>query len=331
MTFSSSSRFISARSIPVPAAASPELQTAIAQPIDELIHIMQQVPQSLDEWRQIIAVFDQASRQRLADLRQRFPVTVEPEEIAGVKTYRLTPSVIAEENQQRLLVHFHGGGYAFANGEIGTGEGILAAYHGQITVISVDYRQCPDHPFPAPIEDAIAVWQTLIQHYEPAKLGMIGTSAGGNLILATLFKLRELNLPFPAAIAPCSPWADLTKTGDTVFINEYIDEIAISYDGLLEGMTKLYAGKEDLKNPFISPVYGNFQGFPPTLLISGTRDLYLSDTVRVHRQLRRAGVAADLHVFEGLSHAEHNYLYDTPESHEAFQEIQLFFNRYLKR
>lgn len=150
-------RPLPAKSLPVPATVSPSLQTVIASPLDAAIEAIAQVPSSLAEWKTTIAAYDEANRQRLTALRQQFPVSVEPEIIAGVNTYRLTPTEIAPENQQRLLVHFHGGGYALAGGELGIGEGILAAYHGQISVISVDYRQAPDYPFPAGLEDAIAV------------------------------------------------------------------------------------------------------------------------------------------------------------------------------
>lgn len=322
-------RPLPAKSLPVPATVSPSLQTVIASPLDAAIEAIAQVPSSLAEWKTTIAAYDEANRQRLTALRQQFPVSVEPEIIAGVNTYRLTPTEIAPENQQRLLVHFHGGGYALAGGELGIGEGILAAYHGQISVISVDYRQAPDYPFPAGLEDAIAVWQEVIQTYQPSNVGLFGTSAGGGLVLATVLKLQELALPLPAAIAPLSPWTDLTKTSDSLWVNECVDRTAISYDGIVAGMAKLYAGEEDLKNPFISPVYGNFSGFPPTLLVSGTRDLFLSDTARLQRQLRRSGVTVELQLFEGLSHAEFLYEFATPESAAVFEEVRLFFARYL--
>jgi acetyl esterase/lipase len=313
----------------VPTTVSSSLQTTIATPLDAAIKAIQQVPNNLAEWKTIIAAYDEANRQRLSALRQQFPVAVEQETIAGVNTYRLIPTAIAPGNQQRLLVHFHGGGYALAAGELGIGEGVLAAYHGQISVISVDYRQSPDHPFPAGLEDAIAVWQAVIQSYRPSNIGLLGTSAGGGLVLATVLKLRELALPLPAAIAPLSPWVDLTKTSDSLWVNEFVDRTAISYDGIVAGMAKLYAGEENLKNPLISPVYGDFQHCPPTLLVAGTRDLLLSDTARMQRQLRRSGVTVELQLFEGLSHAEYLYEFDTPESAAVFGEVRLFFDRYL--
>ena len=142
--------------------------------------------------------------------------------------------------------------------------------------------------------------------------------------LGTLFSL-------PAAIAPGTPWSDMTDRGDTYKTNEWLDNILISYDGYLTHAARLYANGHDLRDPQLSPIYGDFHGFPPAILTSGTRDLFLSNTVRTHRKLRQAGVEAELQVFEGMSHAQ--YLLDpyAPETKEAFTEIARFFDVHLGR
>jgi acetyl esterase/lipase len=123
----------------------------------------------------------------------------------------------------------------------------------------------------------------------------------------------------------------MTKTGDTFFTNEKVDNILVSNDGWLGDAAKLYANGHDLKDPQLSPVYGDLSGFPPTILTSGTRDLFLSNTVRVHRKLRQAGVVADLHVFEGQSHAQYAGDPDAPETKEHFGELTAFFDKYLAK
>jgi monoterpene epsilon-lactone hydrolase len=141
-----------------------------------------------------------------------------------------------------------------------------------------------------------------------------------------------MNVPLPGAVGLGTPWADLTRTGDTLYTNEEIDDVLVTYDGLLEACAKLYAGSSDMKDPLISPVYGDFtKGFPPTILTTGTRDMLLSDTVRVHRKLRQAGVEAYLQVFEGMSHAQYIIVFTSPESREVFQELALFFQNHLGR
>ena len=123
--------------------------------------------------------------------------------------------------------------------------------------------------------------------------------------------------------------ADVTKTGDTFFTNAMVDNVLVSPDGFCDAATKVYANGHDLKDPMLSPVYGDMSGFPPTILTSGTRDLLLSNTVRVHRKLRQVGVDAVLQVYEAQSHA--HYLRDdtAPETKEVFSEIATFFDRHL--
>lgn len=139
------------------------------------------------------------------------------------------------------------------------------------------------------------------------------------------------DFPWPAALAAGTPWTDLSKCGDTYATNEGVDNILVSYDGWLGDAARLYAAGHDLRDPMLSPVYGDVKGFPPTMLTSGTRDLFLSNTVRMHLKLREAGVPADLMVFEGMSHAQYHMSADAPETQFHFREVGKFFDRYLKR
>jgi epsilon-lactone hydrolase len=125
--------------------------------------------------------------------------------------------------------------------------------------------------------------------------------------------------------------SDVTKVGDTFYTMELVDNVLVSRDGFCDAGAKVYANGRDLKDPLLSPVYGDMAGFPPTILTSGTRDLLLSNTVRVHRKLRQAGVEAILQVYEGQSHA--HYLRDdtAPETKEVFAEIAAFFDKHMKK
>ena len=177
----------------------------------------------------------------------------------------------------------------------------------------------------------MTVWKELVRREKPANMGIFGTSTGGGMTLALIQRAQAEGVPLPAAIAPGTPWSDLSATGDTYYTNAGVDNALVAYEPLLSAAARLYADGRDLKDPHLSPVYGDFHGFPPTILTSGTRDLFLSNTVRVHRSLREAGVEADLEVYEGQSHAQ--YLADTttPESRAAFEEIAAFFDRHLGR
>jgi acetyl esterase/lipase len=151
------------------------------------------------------------------------------------------------------------------------------------------------------------------------------------MTLAMILRAKAEGLALPAAIAPGTPWSDLTETGDTYKTNEWIDNVLVSYSGYLSHAALLYANGHDLKNPQLSPIYGDFTGFPPAILTSGTRDLFLSLTVLTHRKLRRAGVEAELQVFEGMSHAQYNFDAFAPETKETFGEIARFLDKHLAR
>ena len=320
-------RSVPARIIPVPQTVSKELQRSIALPLPDVYRME---PETRDEWKNVIDALTAVWAEPLPKLRELLRVRTVPQTAGGVNIFVSTPEEIAPTNRNRLLVHLHAGAYIGLEGESGTGEAILMSHYGKIMVVSVDYRVAPNHPFPAALEDAVAAWADIVKTYGPANTGLFGSSAGGGLTLATVFRLKKLGLPLPGAIAVGSATADLTKTGDTQFTNEYIDNVLVSYDVFWSACNRLYARDHDLKDPLLSPVYGDFHKFPPTILVSGTRDLFLSDTVRTHRKLRDAGIEADLHVFEGQSHCQ--YLVSQSPSSEAEQvygEMARFFDRRL--
>jgi epsilon-lactone hydrolase len=320
-------RHLPARDVPVPSAeVSAAMQALIAAPLPP---IWNDHPKDAAAWKALIKQRAEAVEKTLPDLRARLGVKVEPTKIGGVNAFIVTPNDIPEANRNRLLVHVHGGGYVFFPGESGTREATLMAGYGKFKIISIDYRMPPDHPYPAAMDDAMAVWKEVVKTNDPKKMAIFGTSTGGGMTLAMVLRARKEGLPLPAATAPGTPWSDMTKTGDTFFTNEMADNILVSNDGWLGDAAKLYANGTDLKDPQLSPVYGDYAGFPPTILTSGTRDLFLSNTVRVHRKLRQAGVAADLHVFEGQSHAQYAGDAYAPETKEHFAELAAFFDKYL--
>ena len=315
--------------IPVPTIeVSPQLQALIAGPYPPFFNAD---PKDAAEWKELINRRAAAVTAGLPALKAKLGVKVEPTRIGGVNAFIVTPDQLPAKNRNRLLVHVHGGGYVFGPGESGLPEALLLASFGGYKVISVDYRMPPDHPYPAAMDDAMAVWKELVKKHNPRKMAIFGTSTGGAMTLSMVLRAKAEKLPLPAAIAPGTPWSDIDKIGDTYATNEWIDNVLVTWDGWLGRAAKLYAAGRDLKDPQLSPIYGDYAGFPPTILTSGTRDLFLSNTVRTHRKLRRAGIAADLHVYEGMSHAQYNFNADAPETREVFTEIGRFFDRHLGR
>jgi len=322
-------REVPAKDIPVPTAdVSPQEQAVIGAALPPFWN---DHPKDAAAWKALINMRADAIVKTLPGLRDKLGVKSEQVTIAGVNCYILTPNDLPEQNRNRLLVHVHGGGYVFAPAESATREAILMAGFGKFKVISIDYRMPPDFPYPAAMDDAMAVWKEVVKTNDPKKMAIFGTSTGGGMTLAMVLRAKTESLPLPAATAPGTPWSDMTKTGDTFFTNEKVDNILVSNDGWLGDAAELYANGHDLKDPQLSPVYGDFSGFPPTILTSGTRDLFLSNTVRVHRKLRQAGVVADLHVFEGQSHAQYAGDPNAPETKEHFGELTAFFDKYLAK
>jgi acetyl esterase/lipase len=321
-------REVPARSIPVPDTVSPQMQAIIAQRYNPIWNV---VPKSAEEWK---AIVDKAAAdviKTLPDIREKLGVTVEPTTIDGVRAFVVTPKVIGARNRNRVLVHVHGGAYVLSPGEAATKEAIELAGFGGFKVISVDYRMPPDFPYPAAMDDAMAVYRATLRSYKARNIGIFGTSTGGGMTLAMVLRAKMEKLPLPGAIAPGTPWSDMTKTGDSYYANEMVDNVLVSDDGFLHAAALLYANGHDLKDPLLSPVYGDMHGFPPTILTSGTRDLFLSNTVRVYWKLREAGVDARLQVFEGESHAQYYRDISSPEAKVYNAEVARFFDRYLGR
>lgn len=283
---------------------SPQMQTMIGAPDAPFFNAE---PKETASWKVLISQNAAPVLAVIPTLKEKLGVDVERTQIAGVKVFMVTPRNLPSNNTNRLLMHVHGGAYIFGGGEAALPEAIFLASYGCYKVVSIDYRMPPDFPYPAAMDDAKAAWQELIKTNKPANMAVFGSSAGGAMTLALVLRAKAEKVPLPAAIAPSTPWADIAKIGDTYDSNEWIDNVLVSWDGVLCRAALLYAARHDLKDPQLSPIYGDFSGFPPAILTTGTRDLFLSNTVRTHRKLRRAGVVADLNVYEAQSHAQYSF------------------------
>ena len=321
---------LASKIIPIPAGASESLQNSllsINQP--DVTLRKNQSPKSLEDWNQLIAERAKTRNVPLKQVEKMLNVKIKKDLIDGIKVYWVTPNKTAEAHKDHILLYVHGGAYVFGGGDASVSEAAIIANSSGITALSIDYRMPPDYPFPQAIDDTIRVYREILKDYKPSAIALGGTSAGGGLALATTHQLKSLGLPVSGAIYAGTPWADLTKTGDTMYSNEGLDRVLVTYHGTLEGAALLYANNQDLKSPLLSPVYGDFANFPPTILVSGTRDMFLSDTARTHQKIRASGGTADLLVFEGLSHA--GYLFDlaSPESRQTYKEISDFLKEHL--
>ena len=312
--------------VPVPAGLDPVETALIAGPYSPFWNL---APSDAADWSAIQQGRAENMAAALASIRAKLGVSMESVSLGSVKAYLLTPAVMAEARRERLVFYLHGGGYVLGQGETGTLEAVLMAAYGGHRVLSVDYRLAPEAPFPAALDDAVAAWRSLTADVHPRRVAIAGISAGGGLALSLMLRIKAEGLPSPPALALGSPWSDMTRTGDSYETNEWLDNVLVSYDGYLSRAGRLYADGHDLLQPELSPIYGDFHGFPPTTLFSGTRDLFLSNTVRAHRKLREAHVPAELHVFDGLAHAQYALHPDAPATKQTYCEMGDFFDRHL--
>lgn len=210
-------------------------------------------------------------------------------------------SVNRAHMKKYVMLHCHGGGYS-------TGSSLYArtltsklAASTSMDVLCFDYRLAPEHPYPAALKDAMKAWNYLmLLGYGARDVIVTGDSAGGNLALALCLKLKEEGRILPRGLVLMSPWTDLTSSGksfvtkaelDPVLDREYIDH-----------MVEAYATGEDLKNPLISPLFGDFTGFPPTYIQVGDNEILLSDSLRLHQALVDANVSVRMEHFPGMWH-----------------------------
>lgn len=220
--------------------------------------------------------------------------------------------------EDEAILYFHGG--AYMTGSIISNRP-LAVDFAEATarnVLSFEYRLAPEHPFPAALEDGLAVWQYMLSlGLLPERVAFVGDSAGGGLELATCLRARELGLPLPGALVALSPWVDLTLSDKSYHENRFLDPM-LERKKLIRAVM-YYAYGKPLMNPFISPVFADFSGFPPTLIHVGTNELLLGEARRLKSAMMRDGAAVELLEWEGMWHVFQ--VFDIPESRAAMRQI----------
>jgi monoterpene epsilon-lactone hydrolase len=268
------------------------------------------------------------ARQMSSDAtRAVYPANIEFSTIAGVPVSVVTPLVAPANKANRVLINLHGGGFSKDSGSLT--ESLPIANLTETKVVSVIYRLSPEHPFPAPIDDVVAVYKDLVKTYEPRNIAIYGSSAGAILTAEVAVKIKQLGLPLPGALGIFSGGGDFTKIGDSQQIFG-VQGLSGHPDTRPKGVQWLgvYVGSADPKDPILSPFFFDLRGMPPTLFMTSTRDFMLSDTSLLHRAFLRAGVDASLVVFDGLNHC---FWYDPnlPESREANSIMAKFFDTHL--
>ncbi len=309
------------RVVPVPKTVSPEAQRMLGRPASDAA-----APETLEHRREHT---DEWQNRTGEVFRKMYPAVVTPTTIAGVPTRVIVPENLSGAKAERVLINLHGGGFNSDSGSLT--ESIPVASMTQTKVVAVLYRLAPEHPFPAALDDAVAVYREMLKTHAPKNIGIFGTSAGAILTGEVAVKLKALGLPMPGALGIFSGHGDFSKTGDSMALyalngfSGHLDPPRPEGSGDRE-----YAGKLALEDPSLSILYADLQGMPPTLFMTSGRDLLLSGTTILQRAFLRAGGEAPLVVFEALPHAFWNDP-SLPETREADETMARFFDAHLGR
>ncbi|HEY3695795.1 alpha/beta hydrolase [Phenylobacterium sp.] len=312
---------VEGRVVPFPQSISPQARASLARMVSpDGLPLNRSVTPAADDfagWAQAKAAVTERLMQMFALRTGATSAPVETLEMGGAVVHLATPA--GAQTDARAYLDLHGGALVYGGGEpCRLGASAAADQHG-VRCYSVDYRMPPEHPYPAPLDDCVAVYRALLKRHAPENIIVGGGSAGGNLAAALALRARDEGLPLPAALVLRTPELDLTESGDSFETNRAIDVVL---PDRLTATNLIYAAGHDLAHPYLSPLFGDFaKGFPPTFLQAGTRDQFLSNAVRMHRALRRAGVPVELHVFEGMPHGG---FMGAPEDAELAAEVSRF-------
>jgi epsilon-lactone hydrolase len=308
---------VPARDIPIPTSVSAEAQAVLAMPPmagPELPPL-----DDVDGWRRAISAHNEAIAPLVVGRTAGAAVTTVERDLGGFTVHDIRPEEVAEDDPH-VYIDIHGGAFVFGAGDMCRATGIGAALRYGARVWAVDYRMPPDHPFPTGVDDCLAGYRELLTTRRADQIIIGGASAGGNLAAATVLRARDEGLPMPAGVVLMTPGVDLTQSGDSLQTNRGLDPLL---SGGPSPELALYALGHDTRDPYLSPLFADYaKGFPPTILTTGTRDLLLSDTVRMHRALRAGGVDAQLHVMEAGGHG--GFFGMAPEDQAIIGEVRAF-------
>lgn len=275
----------------IPTSISPEAQ-AVLKAVHERPALPNPTPSDTEGWA-LLEAMAASTNPEILETMAMATVGAPPSDIHvdsvdrtinGAKFTIATPESWTPDDR-RVVMNMHGGGFTFGGGATARRSTELMAANLGLQTWGMDYRQLPHHPFPAGLDDCMAVYRELLEEHDPRNIVVMGGSGGANLTLALTLRARDEGLPVPAALGLMTPPTDFTFHGDSWYTNAEgttPDDFA--------SMLALYKAEYPAEHPYISPLFGEYDDiFPPTIITSGTRDMLLSDSVRLHRKLVTLG------------------------------------------
>lgn len=286
-------------------------------------------PDDLEGWKKLNQQINSVDIFESQSIIDSYQSNIIYTKLGGVNVIDVKP--LDWNDNGKILVYLHGGGYTFFSANSTLGAVIPVANTTGLRVISVDYTLAPFSKWNQTTSEVVSVIQALIKEkdYSLEDIAMYGDSAGGGLVASSVLKIRDEGIGIPAAIVLWSPWTDITGSGDSYHTLKNADPF-LPPDFSLNNMADAYANPSDQKNPYVSPVYGNFsKGFPPTLIQGGTKEILLSDFIRLYQAIDQVNIPVKLDLYEGMPHDFQIFLYNTPETYTALSKMSKFLQQFL--
>jgi epsilon-lactone hydrolase len=314
----------------VPDTVSREAQELLRKATDPALRPPMPAPDDRQGWKEVQARREDERRERSAATIARYRPTLIDRKLGGTPVLEIRPR--GWKDNGKLLVHIHGGSWVSYSPRSTIDSSAPVADRTGLRIISIDYTLAPRAKWKQVQDEIVAVIKALMKEgIALQNIALYGESAGGNLTAAVTLKLRDLGLGMPAAVVLWSPCTDFADTADTR-ITLRAAEPTYLYDRHLRPAMLAYADASDWRNPYVSPVRADFRkGFPPALIQAGTREIFLSDAVRLYQALDAAGIEVKLDVYEGMTHVFQRLLAEAPEGALALTKMKTFLERHLGR
>ena len=280
------------------------------------------------EWEVKQKEFNDMASQSMPELLDFYKPTVDTIEVGGIRAIDVKPRGYKESD--KVVVYIHGGAYVFFTADVTLLSSVPLADASGLRIISIDYTLAPQAKFDKITDEVLQLYKGLLDMgYKAKNISIYGDSAGGGLAAGSVLKMRDNGFELPSSLVLWSAWADIDEIGDTYFTMKDNDPNLVNA-GFLEECALAYADKKEFKNPYVSPVYGDFsKDFPPTLIQVGGKEIFLSNSIRMYRALSEADKEVKLDVYEGMWHVWQGY-YKIPESKIAVKNTKNFILEHFK-
>lgn len=313
----------------IPTTISKQSQEILKNLTRSMSNFVTPEPDDLEDWKKLNQEMNSMAILESKQILDTYKSNVTYTNLADVNVIDVKPQNWKDNG--KILVYLHGGGYTLFSANSTLDVVMPIANTTGLRVISVDYTLAPFSKWNQTTTEIVSVIQALIKEkgYSLDDIAIYGDSAGGGLVVGSVLKMRDEGIGIPAAIVLWSPWADLTRSGDSYYrLNNTVP--ILQSTSVLNNMADAYANHSDQKNPYVSPVYGNFsKGFPPTLIQGGTSEFFLSDFVRLYQAIDQVDIPVKLDIYEGMPHDFQTFLYNTPETYIAISKMNNFLHNYL--